>query len=99
MKKIHGFTKPIKKKLDNIERLYNYYSELCKHNVWLQFDNKFVIGGDGENYFVKLTVVKKGLIEMEFDLYFSEIYINANNYFDIYRDISKQVEYVEDRIW
>ena len=51
MKKYKGLTKPIKKKLDNITRLYNFYSEF---------------------------------------------YIMANEYIDIYRDICKQIQCVED---
>lgn len=97
MKKYKGLTKPIKKKLDNITRLYNFYSELCKYHVSLKFDNKFVL--KDTSYMIELIVTKnEGVIESCFSLYFSEFYIMANEYIDIYRDICKQIRCVEDVI-
>lgn len=98
MKKIKGLTKPIKRKLDNIERLYNYYSKLLKYNVYLKFDDKFVV--KDTSYMIELKVSKyENPFITSFSLYFSELYIKSNEYIDIYRDISKQICYCEDRKW
>ena len=96
MKKYKGLTKPIKKKLDNVTRLYNYYSDLIKYNVHIEFDDKFVYKHD--NYFITLFVTKNiGAFEYSFEIRFDYIYIFSNNYFNIYKNISDQLSYIEER--
>lgn len=95
MKKYKGFTKPIKKKLDNIERLYNYWSKLLKYNVYIKFDDKFI--EEETSYMIELKVSKyEAPFITTFSLYFSEIYIKSNEYIDIYRDICKQTQYIDN---